>query len=81
MVKLVLLGMGTNWAGMRCACAVGGAMAPDTDAAARWRALAAEARRVAEELTDPQSRREMLLIAEAYARMAAHADKRNTAKY
>jgi hypothetical protein len=55
-------------------------MTPLKDAADRWRALATEARYVAEELTEPQSRREMLLIAEAYARMATQAEKRDAAR-
>jgi hypothetical protein len=46
------------------------------DDASRWRALAAEARRVAVEMTDPESRRTMLLIAEGYDRLAGFAEAR-----
>lgn len=39
----------------------------------RWWALAAEARMVAGEMTDPQARAIMLKIAEAYERLARRA--------
>jgi hypothetical protein len=46
------------------------------DDASRWRALAADARRVAAEMTDPEARRTMLWIAEAYERLARRAEAR-----
>jgi hypothetical protein len=49
---------------------------PEGDDASRWRALAAEARRVAAEMSDPDSRRTMLLIAEGYDRLASSAEAR-----
>jgi len=55
-------------------------MAPDVDAAKMWRALEAEALAFAEQLTDPEARRTMLIIAEGYRRLAEHADKRDKPK-
>jgi hypothetical protein len=46
------------------------------DDASRWRVLAAEARRVAAEMTDTDARHTMLQIAEAYERLARFADAR-----
>jgi hypothetical protein len=48
----------------------------DGDDASRWRAIAAEARRVAAEMNHPESRRTMLLIAEGYDRLASFAEAR-----
>jgi hypothetical protein len=45
-----------------------------------WRALEAEALAFAEQLTDPEARRTMLIIAEGYRRLAEHADKRDKPK-
>ena len=52
-------------------------MPPDRDNPSRWWALAAEARAVAGEMTDPQARRIMLKIAEGYERLARRAESRN----
>jgi len=41
-----------------------------------WRARAEEARSVAEQLSDPESKRTMLRIADDYERLAEHADLR-----
>ena len=46
------------------------------DDASRWRALAAEARRVAAEMTEREARQTMLEIAEGYERLAHYADAR-----
>jgi hypothetical protein len=46
------------------------------DDASRWRALAAEARRIAAEMTHPETRRTMLLIAERYDRLASFVEAR-----
>lgn len=46
------------------------------DVASRWRALAAEAKSVATEMTDPEARQTMLKIAEAYERLAHYAEQR-----
>jgi hypothetical protein len=51
-------------------------MPPDRDNPSRWWALAAEARAVAVEMTDPQARQIMLKIAEAYERLARRAEAR-----
>lgn len=55
-------------------------MPADIDDAERWRALAVEARDVAEQMTDPEAKRVMLFIAEAYERIAARAEARNNQK-
>ena len=47
-----------------------------SDDAARWDSLAAEANELANEMTDPESRRVMLNIAAAYARLAERARQR-----
>jgi len=41
-----------------------------------WRERAEEARSVADQLSDPESKRMMLRIAEAYVRLAEHAERR-----
>ncbi len=51
-------------------------MPPDRDNPSRWWALAAEARAVAAEMTDPQARKIMLKIAEGYERLARRAEAR-----
>jgi hypothetical protein len=53
-----------------------GIMLSDEDGAARWRGMAAEARAVAAEMTDPEARQIMLSIAEAYDRLARYAEAR-----
>jgi hypothetical protein len=50
------------------------AMSADSDNPSRWWALAAEARVVAAEMTDPQARKVMLKIAEGYERLAQRAE-------
>jgi hypothetical protein len=52
-------------------------MPPDRENPSRWWALAAEARGVADEMTDPKAREIMLKIAEAYERLARRAEARN----
>jgi hypothetical protein len=49
---------------------MGGVMPADFDDAERWRALAEEAFAAARELFDPDTRRIMLFIADAYKRLA-----------
>jgi hypothetical protein len=51
-------------------------MAQDCDSPSRWWALAAEARAVAAEMTDPQARKVMLKIAEGYEHLARRAEAR-----
>jgi hypothetical protein len=51
-------------------------MPSDSDAAERWRTLAAEARAVAEEMADPEAKRTMLSIADGYDRLARRAEAR-----
>jgi hypothetical protein len=51
-------------------------MPSDADVAERWRTLAAEARRTADELTDPEAKRIMLSIAEGYEVLARRAEAR-----
>jgi hypothetical protein len=46
----------------------------------RWRALAAEARTAATQLTDPEAKRTLLFIAAAYDRLALHAAARKRGK-
>ena len=41
-----------------------------------WRERAEEARRVAEDMVDPDAKRMMLNIADGYDRLAHHADRR-----
>jgi hypothetical protein len=48
--------------------------------AARWRELAAEALAVAAEMTDPEARAVMLVIAERYERLARHVEARSADK-
>jgi hypothetical protein len=52
-------------------------MPPERDNPSRWWVLAAEARAVAAEMTDPLARRIMLKIAEGYERLARRAEDRN----
>jgi hypothetical protein len=54
----------------------GSDMPPDQDNPSRWWALAAEARAVSAEMTDPQARQIMLKIAEGYERLARRAEVR-----
>ena len=51
-------------------------MPSDRDSPSRWWALAAEARTVADEMTDPKAREIMLKIAEGYERLARRAEAR-----
>lgn len=51
-------------------------MPSDEYQAARWWALAAEARAIAAEMTDPAAKQIMLRIAEGYALLARHAAAR-----
>jgi hypothetical protein len=51
-------------------------MPPDVDLAERWRTLAAEARAAADGMTDPESKRALLNIAEGYERLARRAEAR-----
>jgi len=44
-----------------------------------WQERAEEARSIAEQLSDPESRRMMLRIAEDYERLATHASRRKKA--
>jgi hypothetical protein len=46
------------------------------DVAERWRTLAAEARAAADQMTDPESKRALLSIAEGYERLARRAEAR-----
>ncbi|HXF53892.1 MAG TPA: hypothetical protein VNK52_07190 [Hyphomicrobiaceae bacterium] len=48
------------------------------DDAARWRALAAEARSIAVEMSDAEARRIMLWIARRYEVLAQYAEARAT---
>jgi hypothetical protein len=52
-------------------------MPSDLDHPERWRALAAEALKTAQELTDPTANALMIAIAEAYLRLAERAEERN----
>ena len=51
-------------------------MPSNVDIAERWRTLAAEARAAADEMTDPESKRALLRIAEGYERLARRAEAR-----
>jgi hypothetical protein len=51
-------------------------MPSDADVGERWRALAAEARAAANELTDPEVKRIMLRIATGYEVLARRAEAR-----
>jgi hypothetical protein len=51
-------------------------VASHLDSAKHWRRLAEEARAVATQLTDRDAKQVMLNIAEAYARLATHAETR-----
>ena len=51
-------------------------MPSNVDIAERWRTLAAEARASADEMTDPESNRALLNIAEGYERLARRAEAR-----
>jgi hypothetical protein len=46
----------------------------NADPAARWRALANDARAVAQQTSDPEARRSLLLIAQSYDRLAERAE-------
>ena len=52
-------------------------MPSEPDRPARWRALAAEALCLAQELTDPAAKETMLLIAEKYMVLAERAKRRS----
>jgi hypothetical protein len=49
---------------------------PSDNSSDQWRALAAEVRAIAAELRDPEAKRLMLKIAEAYERLARYAEAR-----
>ena len=49
-------------------------MPSEIDVAEHWRALAAEARARADEMSDPEAKRIMLSIAEGYERLARRAE-------
>jgi hypothetical protein len=51
-------------------------MPPDSENPSRWWALAAEARAVADEMTDPKAHEIMLKIAQGYERLARRAEAR-----
>jgi len=51
-------------------------MPKESDYAERWRTLAIEAVTVAHEMSDPESKRALLFIAEAYNRLAERAQAR-----
>jgi hypothetical protein len=55
-------------------------MPADLDDAERWRTLAEEAITAAREMTEPESRRLMLFIADAYTRLAERALARKNNK-
>lgn len=55
-------------------------MPADLDDADHWWARAAEAREVAQGMTDPEAKRVMLFIAEGYKRLALHAEARKSHK-
>jgi hypothetical protein len=61
---------------MSLSCFSGTAMPLEVDVAERWRTLAAEARAAADEMTDPESKRALLRIAEGYERLARRAEAR-----
>jgi hypothetical protein len=50
---------------------------PETDLPVRWRALAAEALDIAQQLTDPVAKQIMLAIAEKYRELAERAEGRD----
>jgi hypothetical protein len=50
---------------------------PADQGSERWRALAAEALAVAQQLTDPAGKEAMLLIAERYLELAERAEQRS----
>ena len=52
-------------------------MPTECDPAERWRTLAMEAIAIADEMTDPESKRVLLFIAEAYKRLAERAQTRD----
>ena len=51
-------------------------MATESDYTERWRTLAIEAVAAAHEMSDTESKRALLFIAEAYKRLAEHAQAR-----
>ena len=55
-------------------------MSADDHDAERWRKLAAEARAIAETMTDPEAQRVMLFIAERYRLLAERAEARKDQK-
>jgi hypothetical protein len=52
-------------------------MASDAHVAKMWRTLEAEALDFADQITDPEAKRSMLMIAEGYRRLAEHAERRD----
>jgi hypothetical protein len=55
-------------------------MPPDFDDAERWHTLAEEAINSARQVAEPESRRLMLFIADAYKRLAERAQARKNQK-
>jgi len=55
-------------------------MPPDFDDAERWQTLAEEAINCARQMVEPESRRLMLFIADAYKRLAERAQARKNPK-
>jgi hypothetical protein len=55
-------------------------MSPDSDPVARWPVLAAEAREIADQMTDPEAKLIMLSIAQGYEHLAQRALERSTKK-
>ena len=51
-----------------------------SDPSARWRVLAAEAREIADQMTDPEAKLIMLSIAQVYEHLALRADERRAKK-
>jgi hypothetical protein len=52
----------------------------DPDPVARWWVLAAEARRTADQMTDPEAKLIMLSIAQSYEHLARRAEERGAKK-
>ena len=52
-------------------------MSSEVNSPERWRALAAEALHIAQELTDPIAKQVMIAIAEKYVGLAERAEKHN----
>jgi len=51
-----------------------------SDPSARWRVLVAEAREIADQMTDPEAKLIMLSIAQVYEHLALRADERRAKK-